>query len=89
MRGDEVLEQAIARAVERLVREHLAGCELASFEPCALGHLNRVATGPDEAPAYMATEPDDDQRDLLARLRLGHLVDEAEIATRIQPRPAA
>ena len=61
----------------------------ACFELLASGHLNRVATGPDEPPAYVATDPDAEQRDILERLRLGHLVDEAELADRIVPRPAA
>ena len=60
----------------------------AAFEELAGGHLNMVATGPDESVAYVATEPSTEQRELLARLRLEHLVDQDQMASRIDPRPA-
>ncbi|MBK8481825.1 MAG: hypothetical protein IPL40_11695 [Proteobacteria bacterium] len=60
----------------------------AAFEELAAGHLNMVATGPDESVAYVATEPSVEQRELLARLRIEHLVDQDQMAARIDPRPA-
>jgi hypothetical protein len=48
-----------------------------------------VATGPDETAAYIATEPSAEQRHLLDRLRLTHLVEQDKMVARIQPRPAA
>jgi transposase len=81
-----LLERTLERRLARAGRPMTAP---ACFELLASGHLNRVATGPDEAPAYVATEPDADQRDLLERLRFAELIDEAEIAARIEPRPAA
>ena len=80
-----LLERTLERRLARAGRPITAP---ACFELLASGHLNRVATGPDEPPAYLATEPDEAQRDLLDRLRIAHLVDEVEIASNIQPRPA-
>ncbi|MBK8015131.1 MAG: hypothetical protein IPK13_27770 [Deltaproteobacteria bacterium] len=38
-----------------------------AFEELAEGHLNMVATGPDESVANVTTEPNVDERELLAR----------------------
>jgi len=81
-----LVERTLERRLHKAKRPVTAP---ACFEQLASGHLNMVATGPDEPPVYIATEPDAEQRDLLERLRLSHLVEEAEIASRIQPRPAA
>ncbi len=81
-----LVERTLERRLRKAKRPMTAP---ACFEQLASGHLNMVLTGPDDQPAYIATEPDVEQRDLLERLRLSHLVDEAEIASRIQPRPAA
>ena len=81
-----LLERTLERRLARVGRPMTAP---ACFELLASGHLNRVATGPDEPPAYVATDPDEEQRDILGRLRLGHLVDDAELADQIVPRPAA
>lgn len=61
----------------------------AALEEFAAGHLNMVATAPDESVAYVATEPSIEQRELLDRLRLAHLVDPDKMAARIQARAAA
>lgn len=85
-----MLALLLERTLERRLRK--AGKPLtapAVFEELAAGHLNMVATGPDESVAYVATEPNVDQRELLARLRLEHLVDQYQMASRIDPRPAA
>ena len=81
-----LVERTLERKLRKAKRPMTAP---ACFERLASGHLNMVATSPDEAPVYVATEPDAEQRELLARLRLADLVDEAEIAARIEPRPAA
>ena len=60
----------------------------ACFELLASGHLDRVATGPDDPIAYFATEPNVEQRELLKRLRLLDLLDPEQMTSRIEPRPA-
>lgn len=85
-----MLALLLERTMERRLRK--AGKAMtapAAFEELAGGHLNMVATGPDESVAYVATEPSTEQRELLARLRLEHLVDQDQMASRIDPRPAA
>ena len=79
-----LLERALERQLAKAGRSMTVP---ACLEQPASVHLNRVATGPDQAPAYLATEPDEEQRQLLDRLGLGRLVDEAEISARIHPRP--
>jgi len=82
-----MLALLIERTLESRLRKQMTAP--ACFELLASGHLNRVATGPDEPPAYVATEPDVEQRDLLKRLRLLDLVEHEEMTSRITPRPAA
>ena len=85
-----MLALLLERTLERRLRK--AGKAMtapAAFEELAAGHLNMVATGPDESIAYLATEPSVEQRELLARLRIEHLVDQDQMAARIEPRPAA
>ncbi|MCD6500023.1 MAG: hypothetical protein J7M25_17145, partial [Deltaproteobacteria bacterium] len=84
-----IIADRTLREIVRLRKAKRPMTAPACFEQLASGHLNMVLTGPDDQPAYIATEPDAEQRDLLERLRLSYLVDEAEIASRIQPRPAA
>ena len=84
----------LALLLERSMEKRLRNAGKAMTAPAALeelagGHLNMVATGPDESVAYVATEPNVDQRELLACLRLEHLVDQDQMASRIEPRPAA
>jgi hypothetical protein len=84
----------LALLLERTLERRLRGAGKASTAPAVLeelaaGHLNMVATGPDESVAYVATEPNVDQREFLARLRLEHLVDQDQMASRIDPRPTA
>jgi len=84
----------LALLLERSMEKRLRNAGKAMTAPAALeelagGHLNRVTTGPDESVAYVATEPNVDQRELLACLRLEHLVDQDQMASRIEPRPAA
>ena len=84
-----MLALLLERSMERRLRN--AGKAMtapAALEELAGGHLNMVATGPDESVAYVATEPNVDQRELLACLRLEHLVDQDQMASRIEPRPA-
>lgn len=84
-----MLALLLERTLERRLRK--AGKAMtasAALEELAAGHLNMVATGPDEPPAYIATEPSIEHRELLARLRLEHLVDQNQMAARIEPRPA-
>jgi ParB-like chromosome segregation protein Spo0J len=85
-----MLALLLERTMERRLRN--AGKAMtapAVLEELAAGHLNRVATGPDDSIAYVATEPSVEQRELLARLRLEHLVDQEQIAARLEPRPDA
>ena len=85
-----MLALLLERTLERRLRKAgKAMTATAVFEELAAGHLNMVATGPDDAVAYVATEPSVEQRDMLARLRIGHLVDQDQMASRIEPRPAA
>jgi hypothetical protein len=84
-----MLALLLERTLERRLRK--AGQAMtapAVLDELAAGHLNMVATGPDESIAYIATEPSANQRELLARLRLEHLVDQDKMAARIEPRPA-
>lgn len=84
-----MLALLLERTMERRLRKAgKATTAPAAFEELAGGHLNMVATGPDESVAYVATEPSTEQRELLARLRLEHLVDQDQMASRIDPRPA-
>ncbi len=85
-----MLALLLERTLERRLRQ--AGKAMtapAALEELAAGHLNMIVTGPDESVAYVATEPSTDQRELLARLRLEHLVDQDQMAARIEPRHAA
>jgi transposase len=58
----------------------------ACFEELAGVHLNLLRSDADEEPAYCLTEPTQAQNALLRSLRLTHLIDDEEIATRIHPR---
>lgn len=83
-----MLALLLERSLEQRLRK--AGAPMtapACFEELAGGHLNMVATGPDEAVAYIATEPSAEHRHLLERLRLDHLVEHDKMVARIQPRP--
>jgi len=85
-----MLALLLERTLERRLREaHVPMTAPACFEELAGGHLNMLATSPDEPVAYVATEPSADQLALLRALRLAHLVQRDEIADRLQPRPAA
>lgn len=81
-----LLERTLERRLRRTEEPMTAP---AVFEVLASGHLNLVATGADEPPAYLATEPDAEQRALLRRLRLTHLTDDEELASRLAPRALA
>lgn len=85
-----MLALLLERTLEQMLRE--AGKPVtapACLDELASGHLNLVTTGPDAPATYLMTEPTAEQRDLLARLALAHLVDHDTVTARIQPRPAA
>jgi transposase len=85
-----MLALLLERTLERRLRK--AGKAMtapAIFEDLAGGHLNMVATGPDESVAYVPTEPSTEQRELLALLRLEDLADQDHLAARIEPRTAS
>ncbi len=83
-----MLALLLERTLERRLRKaKLPMSAPACFELLDSVHLNMVATGPDEPPAYVVTQPDAEQREVLERLRLSHLVDQEEMTERIQPRP--
>ena len=85
-----MLALLLERTLEHKLRE--AGMPMtapACFEELAGGHLNMVATTPDEPAAYLATEPNADQQALLSALRFTQLLHRDEMADRIEPRPAA
>jgi len=85
-----MLALLLERTLERRLRKaDKAMTAPAVFEELAAGHRGMLATGPDESVAYVATEPSIEQRELLARLRLEHLVEHNQTAARIEPRPAA
>lgn len=84
----------LALLLERTLEQRLRKAGKAMTAPAALevltsGNLNMVATGPDEPPAYIATEPNAEQRELLAGLGMEHLVDQDAMAACIEPRSAA
>ena len=84
-----MLALLLERTLERRLRKAgKAMTAAAVFEELSAGHLNMVATEPDKSVAYIATEPRIEHRELLARLRLEHLVDQDQMASRIEPRPA-
>jgi hypothetical protein len=74
---DRTLQQALRR---NEVSAHLA-FEL--LEPC---RLTAHQTSARSRPTYVLTHPTDEQMALLRRLRLGHLVDERELAAALTPR---
>ena len=76
------LEQRLSKAGKSMTAP-------AAFEELSAGHLNMVATAPDESVAYVTTEPTIEQRELLDRLRLAHLIDPDQMAARIEARAAA
>ncbi len=80
-----LLERTLEQRLAEAGRPMRAG---AFFELMSLLHLNLVATEPEEAPLYMATEADVEQRKLLGLLGLDHLIAETEIARHITARSA-
>ncbi len=52
------------------------------FEDFCSCHLNMIATGTDKSVAYVAPEPTTQQREILTRLTLGHLVEPGPLASR-------
>ena len=85
-----MLALLLERTLEhRLRKTDMAMTAPACFEELAGGHLNMIASNPDEPTAYIATEPTAEQRAILRALRLEHLLDEDKVAARIEPRPAA
>lgn len=56
------------------------------FEELCSCHLNMMATEADKSVAYVATELTTQQREILRRLRLGHLVELGHLASCIKPR---
>lgn len=84
-----MLALLLERTLElRLRKTGRAMTATACFEELAGGHLNMVATAPDEPTAYIPTEPTAEQRDLLKCLRFDYLVDHDKMAALIEPRAA-
>lgn len=85
-----MLALLLERTLERRLRKSNKPMTApACFEELATGHLNVVSTAPDEPSAYIATEPTIEQRDILDRLRLAHLIDHEQMVASIEPRPAS
>ena len=80
-----LLERTLERRLRRTRRPMTAP---ACFEVLASGHLNMLATDPDLPTSYLVTDPDSEQQALLRSLRLGHLVQQQEVAARLHPRTA-
>ena len=59
----------------------------ACFEEFSSGRLNMVSSGPDGNVSYVMTEVDESQRSKLRGLRMLHLADQQEVATKLHPRP--
>jgi len=81
----------LALLLERTLKTGLeqSKCDLSSREALELledCRLNRYAPQNGSAPAYLCTEPTDDQLAILRALKLAHLADDAEIADRITAR---
>jgi len=88
----------IERAVEILKQEghsvtvapttgpHMAGA-MARAHIAGGADLNVLATDPDAPNSYTVTEPTQEQLAILRCLRLQDLVDDKEVAARIEPRP--
>lgn len=77
----------LALLLERTLEQRLGGTHTAqaALEALAPIHLNRFAT--DGGPAlYTVTQADAAQTRILRTLRLQHLIDDQEVATRIRPR---
>jgi transposase len=82
-----MLALLIDRTIERrLKRSGLEKTAAACFEELGNGHLNMVSSELFPEPAYIATEPTQEQMALLRSLRLKGLIDPEEIASRIKPR---
>jgi len=82
-----MLALLLERTLERRLRKAgMPKTAAACLEELASGHLNMVAIGPDEPPAYIITDPTPEQRKLLTKLRLSHLTNQDKIAAEIQPR---
>jgi hypothetical protein len=60
----------------------------AAFDELHGCHLNLITSEPGGLPSYCITEPTAEQLAILGRLRMKHLVEDAEVAARIQPRTA-
>ncbi len=82
-----ILALLLERTLEdRLRRSTQPMTAPACFEELAGAHLNLLRSDADEEPAYCLTEPTQAQRALLRSLRMNQLIDEKEVAARIQPR---
>ena len=78
-----LLERTLEDRLRRTPRPMTAP---ACFEVLASGHLNMLATDPDVPTSYLITDPDKEQYSLLRSLRMGHLVEQQEVAARLHPR---
>jgi len=82
-----MLALLLERTLEyRLARSTQPMTATACFEELRSCHLNVLATDPDAPPSYTVTDPTQEQAAILRSLRLQALVDDKEVAARIQAR---
>lgn len=82
-----MLALLLERTIEhRMKHSGLAKTAAANFEELRNCHLNIVLSDPALDPAYVATEPNQEQRAILRSLRMKDLMDPDQIATKLTAR---
>jgi len=75
------------RTIEKILkRSGLDKTAVSCFEKLRSGHINLIHSDLVPRPAYVVTEPNQEQRAILRSLRMKSLIDPEEIASQIKPR---